>query len=278
MVSTCHQEGNYAEMGKAAGITFCQAGCEFKKLPVICLHGIGGNYTSFEKQISELGQRRVISWNMPGYYGSEALEEMTFLTLTKSVIKLMDNLGINQAHILGQSIGGMIAQEVALLAPNRVSSLGLIATTSAFGGKDDSFKNTFVAARLQPLNNGATMQQLAQKTIPSIMGPTATSSMKVAAIQAMSGIDEAAFRQVVNCLVTFNRLSDQHLITQPCFLIAGSHDTNSPPRIMEKMAKKLPDATINIIKNTGHLVNSEAPNEVNKLLTSFYKNSCFQDS
>jgi pimeloyl-ACP methyl ester carboxylesterase len=43
---------------------------------------------------------------------------------------------------------------------------------------------------------------------------------------------------------------------------------------MEKMAKKLPDATINIIKNTGHLVNSEAPNKVNKLLTSFYKNSC----
>ena len=278
MVSTFHQERNYVEMGKAAGITFCQAGCEFKKLPVICLHGIGGNYTSFDKQISELGQRRVISWNMPGYYGSEALEEMTFLTLAKSVIKLMDNLGINQAHILGQSIGGMIAQEVALLAPNRVSSLGLIATTSAFGGKDDSFKNTFVAARLQPLNNGATMQQLAQKAIPSIMGPTATSSMKVAAIRAMSGIDEAAFRQVVNCLVTFNRLNDQHRITHPCFLIAGSHDTNSPPRIMERMAKKLPDATIKIIKNTGHLVNSEAPNEVNQLLTSFYKNLSLQDS
>ena len=278
MVSTFHQERNYARMGKAAGITFCQAGCEFKKLPVICLHGIGGNYTSFEKQINELGQRRVISWNMPGYYGSEALEEMTFLTLAKSVIKLMDTLGIELAHILGQSIGGMIAQEVALLAPNRVSSLGLIATTSAFGGKDDSFKNTFVAARLQPLDNGATMQQLAQKAIPSIMGPTASSSMKVAAIRAMSGIDEAAFRQVVNCLVTFNRLNDQHRITQPCFLIAGSHDTNSPPRIMEKMAKKLPDATIKIIKNTGHLVNSEAPNEVNKLLTSFYKNLCLQDS
>ncbi|MDV3050286.1 MAG: alpha/beta hydrolase, partial [Planktomarina sp.] len=97
-------------------------------------------------------------------------------------------------------------------------------------------------------------------------------------IQAMSGIDEAAFRQVVNCLVTFNRLNDQHRITQPCFLIAGSHDTNSPPRIMEKMAKKLPDATIKIIKNTGHLVNSEAPNEVNKLLTSFYKNLCLQNS
>ena len=100
MVSTFHQERNYAEMGKASGITFCQAGCVFKKLPVICLHGIGGNYTSFENQITELGQRRVISWNMPGYYGSEALEEMTFLTLAKSVIKLMDNLGIHQAHIL----------------------------------------------------------------------------------------------------------------------------------------------------------------------------------
>ena len=134
MVSTFHQERNYAGMEKAAGITFCQAGCEFKKLPVICLHGIGGNYTSFEKQISELGQRRVISWNMPGYYGSEALDEMTFLTLAESVIKLMDSLGINQAHILGQSIGGMIALETAFLKPDFVKSLVLIATTSAFGG------------------------------------------------------------------------------------------------------------------------------------------------
>ena len=246
---------------------------------IICLHGIGGDYESFEPQVNGLSDKyRIISWNMPGYRDSKPLEKYSFENLSIALNEFLLNLNLEKVNLMGQSIGGMLAQEFYYHYPKKVKSLILIATTSAFGGKDDSFKNTFVAARLQPLDNGATMQQLAQKAIPSIMGPTASSSVKVAAIQAMSGIDEAAFRQVVNCLVTFNRLNDQHRITQPCFLIAGSHDTNSPPRIMEKMAKKLPDATIKIIKNTGHLVNSEAPNEVNKLLTSFYKNSCLQDS
>ncbi|MDA7599655.1 alpha/beta fold hydrolase, partial [Alphaproteobacteria bacterium] len=65
---------------------------------------------------------------------------MDFAVLSDALIVFMDALGIVRAHLAGQSIGGMIAQETAIRYPDRIASLVLIATVPAFGGRDDSFK------------------------------------------------------------------------------------------------------------------------------------------
>mgnify|MGYP001239688605 FL=1 len=255
---------------RVAGLNIWQSGADMVGPPVLCLHGIGGDRTSFADQLGQLGGRRVIAWNMPGYGGSDPLTQMDFAALSGAVVALLDALGIATVHLVGQSIGGMIAQEVAIRSSDRVASLGLIATTSAFGGRDDSFRQAFVAARLGPLDAGADMATLAQQAIPAIIGPAASAEMRQLAIAAMGRIDETAFRQVVSCLVTFNRRADQHRISQPCCLIAGSHDTNSPARVMAKMADGLANATFHIVDQAGHLVNSECPATVNEILTAFF--------
>ena len=255
---------------RVAGLNIWQSGADMVGPPVLCLHGIGGDHTSFADQLGQLGGRRVIAWNMPGYGGSDPLMQMDFAALSRAVVALLDALGIATVHLVGQSIGGMIAQEVAIRSSDRVASLGLIATTPAFGGRDDSFRQAFVAARLGPLDAGADMATLAQQAIPAIIGPAASAEMRQLAIAAMGRIDETAFRQVVSCLVTFNRRADQHRISQPCCLIAGSHDTNSPARVMAKMADGLANATFHIVDQAGHLVNSECPETVNAILTAFF--------
>ena len=255
---------------KVAGLNIRQSGVEEPGIPVLCLHGIGGDHTSFADQLAQLGERRVIAWNMPGYGGSDPMVQMDFAALSGAVIALLDELGIEDVHLVGQSIGGMIAQEVAISVPTRVASLGLIATTPAFGGRDDSFKQAFVTVRLGPLDAGVDMATMAEQAIPAIIGPSASADMRQIAVDAMGRIDETAFRQVISCLVTFNRRADQHRITQPCCLIAGSHDTNSPARIMAKMADGLANATFHIVDQAGHLVNSEYPDIVNAMLTDFF--------
>lgn len=255
---------------RVAGLNIWQSGADMVGPPVLCLHGIGGDRTSFADQLGQLGGRRVIAWNMPGYGGSDPLMQMDFAALSGAVVALLDALGIATVHLVGQSIGGMIAQEVAIRSSDRIASLGLIATTPAFGGRDDSFRQAFVAARLGPLDAGADMATLAQQAIPALIGPAASAEMRQLAIAAMGRIDETAFRQVVSCLVTFNRRADQHRISQPCCLIAGSHDTNSPARVMAKMADGLANATFHIVDQAGHLVNSECPATVNEILTAFF--------
>ena len=255
---------------RVAGLNIWQSGADKVGPPVLCLHGIGGDRTSFANQLGQLGGRRVIAWNMPGYGGSDPLMQMDFAALSGAVVALLDALGIATVHLVGQSIGGMIAQEVAIRSSDRVASLGLIATTPAFGGRDDSFRQAFVAARLGPLDAGVDMATLAKQAIPAIIGPAASAEMRQLAIAAMGRIDETAFRQVISCLVTFNRRADQHRISQPCCLIAGSHDTNSPARVMAKMADGLANATFHIVDQAGHLVNSECPATVNEILTAFF--------
>ena len=256
----------------AADIAFLVAGSPSGpgKPPLICLHGIGGDATSFMPQIRGLAKsRRVLSWNMPGYGASAPLADMDFASLCDRLCAGLDALGIERAVFVGQSIGGMIAQEMAIRHPQRVAGLVLIATVSAFGGRDDSFRDSFLAARLAPLDKGVSMAKLAEEAIPAVLGPAADNNTRRDAIAAMASIPESAYRQVLATLVTFNRREDQHRITCPCCLIAGAADDNSPARVMEKMADGLPHATFHIVENAGHLVNSEAGDACNAIIADF---------
>ena len=79
---------------------------------IICLHGIGGDYESFEPQVNGLSDKyRIISWNMPGYKDSKPLEKYSFENLSIALNEFLINLNLEKVNLMGQSIGGMLAQE-----------------------------------------------------------------------------------------------------------------------------------------------------------------------
>ena len=256
----------------AGDISFLASGAMTgrSRLPLVCLHGIGGDAGSFGPQLRGLAaRRRILSWDMPGYGASAPLAKMDFAILCDRLCAALDVLEIERAVIAGQSIGGMIAQEMAIRHPQRVAGLVLIATVPAFGGHDDSFKQDFLSARLAPLDRGVTMRALAEEAIPAILGASADEAVRREAIAAMAAIPEPAYQQVLQTLVTFNRRGDQHRLTCPCCLIAGGEDDNSPARVMAKMAGGLAHATFHIVETAGHLVNSEAAVECNAIIDRF---------
>lgn len=244
--------------------------CDGEKPPLFCLHGIGGNTASFEPQLRYFeGKRSIIAWNMPGYGGSAALPEMTFEALADAAVAALDELDIPQAVFVGQSIGGMVALEIAHRYPDRVAAQVLIGTTPSFGGRDQTFKQEFLQARLAPLDAGETMQTLAPEFVPQIVGRNASPEVISAATASMSAVSNAAYRATIECLVTFNRrdaLKDMHM---PCLLIAGDEDKNAPARTMQKMTDSLPDARYHSIEGAGHLINLEARAECNALIENF---------
>ena len=77
---------------------------------------------------------------MPGYRNSDFIENLTFEILSKCLFDFIQTLDIKKCHLIGKSIGGMIAQEFSLRYPDIIESLVLIDTTSAFGGKTSDFK------------------------------------------------------------------------------------------------------------------------------------------
>ena len=242
---------------------------------LICLHGIGGDHQSFAPQSESLSEHyRVVAWNLPGYQNSVPLEQCSFELLTNTLAQFIDALEVGRAHLLGQSIGGMIAQDLFHRYPDyfssgKVRSLILAATTAAFGGRDDSFKQAFLEARLKPLDEGMTMQQIAQAAIPSIVGDDVDARLIKMGIDSMAAIDSNVYRDVLRCLVTFDRREAWRQINCPTLLVAGSKDTNAPAATVEKMADKLPQARYEAIQGAGHLVNLEKGDAFNDAVKSF---------
>jgi len=252
---------------RAAGVEYLAVG---KGPPVVCLHGIGGGAESFRDLMDGLSGFRVISPNLPGYGQTEKGQwPPSFEELSARLAQFIDALALGPVHLVGQSIGGMIALDHGLRRSDQVRSLSLIGTTPAFGGRDDSFKKAFLAARLAGLDAGQSMAEMAQETAPSLVGPIA-SPQTVDDIRAILGtVPETTWRGILQCLVTFNRRDDLAAITQPCCLIAGTQDQNAPVRTMTRMAEKLPNAKLHVIEGTGHMINQEAPVETNEIIQTF---------
>ncbi|MEQ8697047.1 MAG: alpha/beta hydrolase [Bauldia litoralis] len=239
---------------------------------VLFLHGIGGNQQSFDTQLAALPDGwRGLAWDMPGYGGSDPLPAMTFESLAASAIALLDDADAGTAVILGHSMGGMIAQEIAMRHPDRVAGLVLFATTPAFGGRDDSFKQRFLADRLAPLDAGKTPADIAPSLVGGMFGPATPEPVKALAAASMAAIPASAYRAALECIVTFDRRANLDRIACPTLVLAAEDDTLSPPKTMEKMAGRIPGAVYRCLAGVGHLANFEDPAAFNAVLTDFLK-------
>ncbi|UCG06520.1 MAG: alpha/beta fold hydrolase [Desulfobacterales bacterium] len=100
--------------------------------PLIMILGLGQDIVTWNFQISELSHqvRLIVFDNRDAGKSSRCSANYTTETMARDILGLMDHLEIEGAHILGTSMGGMIAQHVALLAPARLNSLILASTTS----------------------------------------------------------------------------------------------------------------------------------------------------
>ena len=239
---------------------------------IIALHGIGGSTNSFAPQAS-LGHSELnfIAWNMPGYGASPGLQITSFEALADALMSVINELHLNQVHLMGHSIGGMVALEVAARHPDRIASLALLGTTSAFGGRDDTFKKQFLDARLAPLEAGQSMHALARQFVPEIIGSNPNPDAIANAVESMQAVPVDTYKAIMSCLVTFNRRESLAELTMPCCLIAGSEDTNAPAATMHKMADKISNSSFHVIESAGHLLNLEHPQATNSLLQHFYQ-------
>jgi pimeloyl-ACP methyl ester carboxylesterase len=85
----------------------------------------------------------------------------------------------------------------------------------------------------------------------------------------MGLVPAATYRRALECIVTFDRRNMLDQIGVPTLVIAGEHDRNAPPAVMQKMAAAIPRSTYIEMKGIGHLQNLEAPEDFDNLLLNF---------
>ncbi len=225
--------------------------------PLLMLHGVGGNHQAFAPQLSALADNAwCLAWDMPGYGQSTAHHDMTWDSLCESIVQLLDERDIQQVNLLGHSLGGMLALEFAQRYPQRLQSLILYATSPAFGSQDGAFQEKFLRARLAPLEQGATMTDIANNIVPGMLHPE-QQHLAPQLVAMMGQVTAPAYAQALACITQFDQRGNLANLNLPCTLIAGDQDPNAPAAMMAKMASKIPQADYIKIATSGHFANLE---------------------
>lgn len=239
---------------------------------VVFLHGLGGSRLSWEPQLGQLSQsHRCVAWDLPGYGHAAPLPGASpgFADLAAAVVGLLDELDVEQVHLVGISFGGMIAQYVAAWYPLRVRSLALLATSPAFG-LDGTSPDDWRAARLAPLDEGQEPIEFSDMVLRAIAGPNITGEALAGQRLAMAEVSGAALRRSIDCLVTHDSRPVLGLISVPTICIVGALDNETPPAYAETLAAGITDAHCVVLPQAGHLINVEDPVGVNDALTAHF--------
>ena len=240
---------------------------------VVFLHGVGGGRQGWAAQqahVAALGWRS-LAWDMPGYGDSTMVTPYDFAHLAQALWQMLDAAQIDQAVLVGHSMGAMVALQAWTQKPERIRGLLLAASSPAFGHSDGEFQKQFLAQRLAPLEAGKTMGDIADRLIPSMVAPGCTAPALALARQGMAAVAPETYRAALRALVQFEQRAALPTITVPVLCLAAEHDRTAPPAVMEKMAQKIPGARYACLAGAGHLLHCEQPEAFNAELEKFLK-------
>ncbi len=243
--------------------------------PVVLLHGVGGGRGAWDADGSDTGAalaaagHAVLAMDFPGYGLSATIEPHDLAGLAAALQATLAALALAPVVLVGHSMGGMVAQELAARAPRMVAGLVLASTSPAFGKPGGDWQQGFLQSRFAPLDAGLGMAGLAAQLVPAMVAPGASAAAITAAQALMAGVPEATYRRTVAALVAFDRRADLPKIAVPTLVITGEADRTAPPEVARRMAERIPGASCQVVPHAGHLLNLEQPAAFHAALLAF---------
>jgi esterase len=238
--------------------------------PLIILHGLFGTFENWGSQIKTLsGQFKVVAVDMRNHGRSPHDVTMSYEAMAADVVELMDDLGIEQAHILGHSMGGKAAMQLALNAPERINKLIVvdIAPVQYRPHHDDVFAGLFSIQLDQLKSRGDADQQLAQHV--------SEPAVRAFLLKNLYRNEEKQFAWRMNLDVLHQRYADIGAppvgvpFTGNTLFIKGENSNYLLPEYREQVLGLFSLATYKVIQGAGHWPHAEKPAIFSKLVLDY---------
>jgi 3-oxoadipate enol-lactonase len=240
--------------------------------PVVFLHGVGADRRMWDEQLRALANGFLtVAWDARGYGASDDYDgPFVFADVCADIERLLNQLGVERAHIVGQSMGGLIAQDFYARAPDRVRSLTLVDTTQSLRRSMTSEQiEAFLAARREPLSRGVTPADLAPALAQRLVAPQAAKEVRARVIEILSGLRAHSYIKALEAVTRHEGLLRLETVSVPTLVIVGELDEITPPAASQNLAEKIVGAALRILPNAGHMANMEQPAAFNDALRSF---------
>jgi 3-oxoadipate enol-lactonase len=238
---------------------------------VIFLHGIGGNRTNWLDQLAEFGAHfHAVAWDARGYGESDDYAgPLDFGDFAVDLARLIDHFGAARAHLVGLSMGGVIAMDFAGRYPDRVSTLTLCDTMPGFGHLTDGQRREFIRLRQEPLLAGKEPRDIAPVVAKTLLGKSPRPGCFERLVASMTALHKESYIKTITGSVNYARPLELEKITAPVHIVVGEEDTLTPPTMSIEMVHRIVGARMTVIEAAGHLSNIEQPEAFNRAVLGF---------
>jgi 3-oxoadipate enol-lactonase len=241
------------------------------KTPVLMIQGLGASKNAWNLQRIAMATRfRIISFDNRGAGRSDKpTEPFTLEQMADDAIAVLDAAGIETAHVVGASMGGVISQIVAVKYPQRVRSLTLVCTAC----RNHPWRQELLQSWAKTADEKG-MIEVGKEAAQWVMSPRSFRRL-VPAFTWMGPL--AALRprhsfvsQIQAILNTREDLVDQlSTISAPTMVIVGNQDILTPRGDSEEIAERIPNSELVVISGAAHGLMMEHSSTFNKILIEF---------
>ena len=240
------------------GVDIEYADCGDKTAPVMAFsNSLGSDMRLWDNLIEHFkDQFRLIRYNKRGHGKSTVTDqECTIELLGNDLASLLKYLEIDQVIICGISVGGMIAQNIAVSHPDLVKAL-ILCDTGTKIGEEDFWQDRISAVNkngLEPISDAIVERWFSQDFKKYCKGEI--EQWRQMLIQTST----QGYIAVCNALKVANLTADSTSITQPTLCVGGDEDLSTPPELVKKLSSIIRGSEFKIIEQAGHLPCIEKP-------------------
>jgi aminoacrylate hydrolase len=241
--------------------------------PLLLVSGLGGVASYWKPNLPAFTKKyRVILHDHRGS-GASTHSRMKYSVdqMTDDLVRLMDHLGIERAHLVGQSTGGAIGQTLAITRPERVGKLVLAGT---WPRADAYFLRLFEARRELLMSSGITAYI---RALPVFLYPPRFVSANIrlfeerekVAIPASPPAEVIAAR--IDAILAFDRSAGLGRIEAKTLVICARDDIITPLHFSEELARRIPGAALKVLERGGHCASEAAQADFERAVLDFLR-------
>jgi 3-oxoadipate enol-lactonase len=238
--------------------------------PVLLVHGLGYARWGWEPVVDELADRyEVVLFDNRGIGESDAPGgPYSVRMMAEDAVAVLDTAGVERAHLLGTSLGGMVALQVALDWPERVDRLVLACTTPGGAGAapmpDRTVRLMQEAATLPP-------EVALRRFVENAFGPAPEPALvdRIMEHRLATAQQPAAWAAQAAAGAAFDVLDRIDEIRAPTLVLTGDEDAVVDPHNSELLAQRIPGARLEVFSGAGHLFFWERPGRFVQLVEEF---------
>jgi pimeloyl-ACP methyl ester carboxylesterase len=225
---------------------------------LILIHGAGESHLHWPVQLRRLADESVLVLDLPGHGRSDDPGRETIGDYVDAVVALLDAVGVERAVVGGHSMGGAIAQVMALDRPERVAGLVLVGTGAKLRVAQallDSILSDF----------DAILALVAEWSF----GPAAPDELRQLGVKTMGETDPAVLHGDFLACDRFDIRDRLAEIQAPTLVVGGTADRMTPIRFSRYLATHIPNAQLEVVEGAGHMVALERPEVVAAAVARF---------